>query len=96
MALQVGRASWITLKTLPFILLRLFVYFLFALGFVIYFGMVYEIGKAVERLHQNAQVIVWIIAILMSFPITRLLREYVLYILKAGHVAVITELVTKG
>ena len=56
MALQVGRASWITLKTLPFILLRLFVYFLFALGFVIYFGMVYEIGKAVERLDRKSVV----------------------------------------
>ncbi len=96
MALQVGRASWITFRTLPYIMLRLLVYVLFALGFVIYFWMVFEIGQMLVKLHEYARVAVWVIALLLSFPITRLVREYVLYIIKAGHVAVITELVTKG
>lgn len=96
MPLQVGRASWITFKTFPYILLRLLVYVLFALGFIIYFWMVFEMGQMVVKLHEYARVAVWVIALLLSFPITRLVREYVLYVIKAGHVAVITELVTKG
>jgi hypothetical protein len=40
--------------------------------------------------------VVWIVAFVISFPMVKLFREYFLYILKAGHVAVIAELATKG
>jgi len=96
MPLHVGRSSIITLKTLPYILLRFLIYSLFALGLVVYFWIVYGIGQAALRWHENARVVVWIIAVLLPFPMARLLREYVLYVIKAGHVAVITELATTG
>lgn len=96
MPLHVGRASVITLKTMPYILLRLLVYSLFAIGLMIYFWIVYGIGQAALHWHENARLGVWIVALILPFPITRLLREYVLYVLRAGHVAVITELATIG
>jgi len=96
MSLPIGKATAITFKTLPYIFLRFFVYFLFGLGILLYGLLVYFVGQAAAHLHQNARVVVWILGFLLSFPITRLLREYVLYIIKAGHVAVIAELATVG
>ncbi len=96
MSLPIGKATAITFKTIPYIFLRFFVYFLFGLGILFYGLFVYWIGQAAAHLHENARVIVWILGFILSFPITRLLREYVIYIIKAGHVAVITELATVG
>lgn len=96
MSLQLTRASVITLKTFPYILLRLGVYFLFALGLILYFSLVYALGQMAASLHDNARGIVWLVGLLVSFPITRLVREYILYALKAGHIAVITELAVHG
>jgi len=96
MSLPIGKATAITFKTIPYIFLRFFVYFLFGLGILLYGLFIYWIGQAAAHLHENARVVVWVLGFIVSFPITRLLREYVLYVIKAGHVAVITEFATVG
>jgi len=96
MALHIGEATSITFKTMPYIFLRLLVYSIFGICFSLYWIGVYFVGALVAPLHEYAQAGVWILALLFSFPIVKLVREYFLYVLKAGHVAVMAELVTKG
>ena len=96
MKLNLTEATSIYFKTLPFIVLRALTYLAFAIVFAIYWGIVYFISHLFGPRHQTAQLILWIIAIAAPFPIVRLVREYVLYVIKAGHVAVIAEFAGKG
>jgi len=96
MPLYFGQATSILFRTLPYVFLRMLLYFVFGIVFLIYWVIVFFIGQGLAHIHEIARVIVWIVAFALSFPITKLFREYFLYILKAGHVAVIAELATKG
>lgn len=93
MNLQLGRAFGIVMKTLPYVLYRAAVYgvicavFAVLLLFLALIGFVFGGGAAV---------VLFIIAMAAGGFGARLLREYVLYLLRAGHVAVITELVEQG
>lgn len=92
MALSIGKASSILLRTLPYVLLRMLVYFAFGVAFTIYWVLVFFLGKAATLLHPYVGVGVWIVALILPFPIIRFFREYILYVIKAGHVAVIARL----
>jgi hypothetical protein len=96
MPLYFGQANSILFRTLPYVFLRMLLYFIFGIVFVVYWIIVYFIGQGMAHIHEIARVIVWIVAFVISFPMVKLFREYFLYILKAGHVAVIAELATKG
>lgn len=96
MALHVGKSLSILFKTMPYIILRLFVYLLFACLFLFYLGILYLLGQALAGLHEYARMVVWFLGLIVSFPLVKLAREYLLYLVKAGHVAVIAELITKG
>lgn len=96
MSLSIGSTTSIVFKTLPYIFLRLLVYTFFGILFLFYLGCVWMVGEAVHTLHEHARTITWAIGLMLSFPIWRFAREYLLYLVKAGHVAVITELATKG
>ncbi|OGQ05785.1 MAG: hypothetical protein A2W61_00085 [Deltaproteobacteria bacterium RIFCSPLOWO2_01_44_7] len=96
MGLHIGQATAITLKTMPYLFLRLVVYGLFGIATVIYFVVVYFVAGWVAPLHEYAEPGVWILALLAPTPIVSFIREYILYTVKAGHVAVIAELATKG
>ncbi|MBF0493024.1 MAG: hypothetical protein HQM15_09615 [Deltaproteobacteria bacterium] len=96
MALSVAEASSITLKTLPYIFLRMLVYLGAAMCFFIYWIVVFFVGQGAAHIHENVRVAVWIVALILPFPLLKLFREYFLYMLKAGHVAVITQLVLHG
>jgi len=96
MPLYISKATAITFKTIPFLVLRFFVYSVFGVATVIYFTIVYFIAGAVAPLHEYAEPGVWIASLLIPMPIVGFIRQYILYIVKAGHVAVIAELATKG
>lgn len=96
MALYIGQATSLTLKTLPYIFLRFAVYSLFGLLFCVYWTIVYFIGQAFGPAHETGRAIVWIAAFVLPFPLLRFIREYLLYIVKAGHVAVLAELAMRG
>ncbi|MDO8527606.1 MAG: hypothetical protein Q7T03_07965 [Deltaproteobacteria bacterium] len=96
MTLFIGQSTSIVFRTLPYIFLRFLVYSLFALLFLIYAGVVFLLGLFLGRLHPMASGIVWFLGFVLSFPLVRLAKEYLLYLVKAGHVAVIAELATKG
>lgn len=96
MSVSLGRAAAITLKTLPFILLRMGIYFAFGFLFCLYWVLVFLVGQGAAAIHEYARVAVWILAFLLSFPFVKLFREYFLYVLKTAHVAVIVRLALHG
>lgn len=93
MNLQLGRALGIVAKTFPYLVYRALVYgaccAAVALG-VLFLAL---IGKVFGG---TAALILFVLAMLGGGFGARLLREYVLYVLKAGHVALIAELATNG
>jgi len=96
MSATLGHAAKITLKTLPFILLRMGLYLAFGFLFCLYWVLVYFIGQGAAAIHDYARVAVWIIALILPFPFVKLFREYFLYVLKTAHVAVIVQLALHG
>jgi hypothetical protein len=92
MALNLGSSMKILLKTTPYLVLRIVVYGLVGLGTGIFVGLLILIAKAFGGIGT----LIFFIGIAGLFGIFRLIREYVLYIIKAGHIAVITELIHKG
>ncbi len=94
---SIGRTISLLMKTMPFILLRMAVYFGVALAYVLMTGTGAGIGYGVGALGDagfRAGSTFWggvigfgFIAVIMYW-----LREYLLYIVKAGHIAVLVEL----
>jgi hypothetical protein len=79
--------------------MRTVAYLVFGLGSLVYFGVIGGIVAGLAALFKDAAAIPIIIAIvgLGGFlGIWRLVERLVFYAIKAGHVAVITELLTKG
>lgn len=93
MDLQLGRAVNIVLQTMPYIVYRAIVYGVIcaamavALLFLAIAGRIFGGGAAV--------LLFVVLAAAGGFG-ARLLREYVLYLLKAGHIALVTEIVSHG
>ncbi|MBL7684453.1 MAG: hypothetical protein JNK65_00245 [Deltaproteobacteria bacterium] len=96
MPLHVGKASAILIRTLPYVVLRILIYAAFGFLFLLYWFLVYLLGQAVAHLHENIRIGVWLVALFLPFPIIKFFREYILYVVKAGHLAVIAELASKG
>lgn len=93
MNLQLGRAFGIVMQTTPYIIYRA-IFFgamcggaAFGLLILALFGYVFGPGAAV---------VMFFLAMLALGFGWRLIREYLLYMLQAGHIAVITEIVTNG
>lgn len=95
MKLQLGRAISLVMQTMPYIIYRAMVYGAVTLGALVYVGFLALIGFVF------GSGAFWLLLIL-SFGASavlglgRLLGEYVLYMLKAGHIALVTELATEG
>lgn len=89
----------IILKTLPYLFLRFVAYLLLCLGMLLFLGIVGGIGYLLTKVFKEAAIpliILVVISIIILWGIVRLVQRYVLYLIKAGHVAVITDLVRKG
>jgi len=86
-------------RTLPYVFLRILVYLLFGLTLVVFFGLMGGIGYFIARLFQGAGLplaVVGLIAVMGAWALTALAQRYFLYLVKIAHVAVITEIITKG
>ncbi|TNF21457.1 MAG: hypothetical protein EP318_07730 [Rhodobacteraceae bacterium] len=94
---SLGAALGLMGRTLPFVLLRLVVYFAIALGYVLVTGVGAGVGWGIGSFGDadfRATTTAWgsfaglgIFGALMYWA-----REYILYIVKAGHIAVLVEL----
>ena len=95
---SIGRTISLLMRTMPFILLRMAVYFGVALGYILMTGTGAGIGYGVGALGDagfRAGSTFWggvigfgFVAVIMYW-----LREYLLYMVKAGHIAVLVELI---
>jgi hypothetical protein len=95
-ALQIGTAFQLMIKTLPILLVRLGVSILFWLAALLYLAIVggisYLIGQAVDWLG----FIVFIVALGGMAALYNLAYRYVFYMIKAAHIAVISEILVNG
>ncbi|GHE20742.1 hypothetical protein C1H70_11125 [Halomonas urumqiensis] len=95
---QVGRALGMMLKTLPFIVFRLVVYFGVALAYVLMTGVGAGVGWGVGGMGDEgfrAASTFWggVVGFGIVGAVMYALREYLLYLVKAGHIAVLVELI---
>ena len=94
---SVGRALSLMFQTLPFVLLRMAVYFGAALAYVLVTGAGAGIGWGIGGFGDGgfqASATIWggVIGFGLVGAVMYLAREYVLYIVKAGHIAVLVKL----
>lgn len=95
-SLQLGRALGLVVRTSPILGIRLGAYLIFWLIMLLYFGLVggiaYLIGNAIPCLG----LAVFIVAFVGVVPIYKLAYRYVFYLLKAAHIAILAELLTRN
>src|SRR5690606_19074022 len=94
---SVGRALSLMFQTLPFVLLRMAVYFGAALAYVLVTGAGAGIGWGIGGFGDRgfqAGATLWggVVGFSHVGAVMYLAREYVLYIVKAGHIAVLVKL----
>jgi hypothetical protein len=92
---SIGRSLGLMVQTLPFILLRMVVYFGITIAYLIAAGGGSAIGYGVGHISDDPGTFaVW--GGVIGFGLVSIgvywIREYILYILKAGHIAVMVEL----
>lgn len=94
---SIGQAMGLMGKTLPFIVLRIIVYAGIAIAYVLVTGVGAGVGWGIGAFGDEdfrAGTIVWggIIGFALTAGVLYFLREYILYIVKAGHIAVLVKL----
>lgn len=93
MDLQIGRAMKIVAQTSAYLVYRTMIYGMICVAVAIGLGILALIGKVFGS---GAAGILFLIVLVAGGFGLRFLREYVLYLLQAGHIALITEIVEKG
>jgi hypothetical protein len=92
---SVGRTVGLMLQTLPFIVMRMIVYFGITIAYLTAIGAGALVGYGVGHIGDDPEAFgVW--GGILGFGAVSVavywIREYILYILKAGHIAVLVEL----
>jgi hypothetical protein len=95
---SIGGALAMMARTMPFIVLRMAVYFGIALGYILVTGTGAGIGYGIGGFGDagfQASSTLWggVMGFGIFGVIMYLAREYILYIVKAGHIAVLVELI---
>lgn len=95
---QMKRALGLMFQTLPFIVFRLVVYFAVALAYVLMTGVGAGVGWGIGGMGDEgfrAATTFWggVVGFGIVGAVMYVLREYLLYIVKAGHIAVLVELI---
>jgi hypothetical protein len=92
---DIGKTFGILMKTLPFIIFRMLIYMGVAFGYLLVTGIGAAIGYMLTSLAEEPGAGAFIggaIGFAVSTGIMYWLREYILYLVKAGHIAVMVEL----
>lgn len=87
-----GDAIGILIRTSPYVMLRLLVYGALAIGSAIYLTIFLLLAKAFGGVGG----LIFIISLAGLFGLFKLVQQYVLYMINAGHIAVITEILANG
>lgn len=94
---SVSKAVGLMFKTMPFIILRVLVYFGIAVGFVLCTGVGAGVGWGIgafgeDDFQATATGYGGLFGFAGASTVLFFLREYILYIVKAGHIAVMVEI----
>ena len=92
MKLYFGETWSILLKTFPYLGIMVVIYGLIGFGAAIYLGLLFLMAK----IFGGAGFLIFLIGLGCLFGLLKLIQRYLLYMVKAGHVAVVTELIQKG
>ena len=92
MKLHFGEAWSILMKTLPCVIVRMVVYGIVGICAALYLGILLLMTKVFG----GAGGILFLIGLAILFGILKLVQRYVLYLIKAGHIAVITAFIQNG
>lgn len=95
-SLQLGQAFRLVVRTMPILLVRLGVSLVFWIVSLVYLGIAGGIAWLVGRAVPWLGVILFLVALVGVGPLYRLAQRYVFYIIKAAHIAVISELLVSG
>lgn len=96
MVLHFRKATGIFIKTTPWVLVRFAVGFAFALLAVVYFAAIAFVLFTLTGISGGVAFVGLLIAGIVFYGFFRLARRYVLYLVTAGHVAVIAHAVDTG
>ncbi|MFP9062535.1 hypothetical protein ACLI4R_18710 [Natrialbaceae archaeon A-chndr2] len=98
MVLHFGKATGIYFKTMPFVLLRMGIGVLLGLATVLYFGILGFLAYTFfsESISGVIAIIGLLIALFIFIKAWNLFARYVLYLVKAGHIAVIAHIIDTG
>ncbi len=95
-SLRLGTALKLLLQTTPILLVRLGVSLVFWLVAIIYFGLVFGLAALLANIHPAVGIIAALIGLGATIPLYSLANRYVLYLIKAAHIAVLAELIVNG
>lgn len=98
---KIGIGFKLMRQTLPFVLFRVFVYFAMVLGYILVTGIGAGVGYGIggfgdTDFQANASLWGGGLGFSLTAGVIYFLREYILYIVKAGHIAVMVELLEGG
>lgn len=92
-------ATRVFFRTLPFVLLRMGVGAALGLATIVYFGLTAGVGYYLLNagtISSGIAIVGLLVAIVLFIGLWRLLVRYVLYVIKAGHIAVIAHIIDTG
>jgi len=92
MKLHFGEAWGIFVKTTPYVVLRIVVYGVLGVGAGLFLGFFLLLSKVFG----GGGGVLFLLGVVALVGILKLVQRYALYLIKAGHIAVITELIHKG
>ncbi len=97
MQFHFGKSFDLLKRTLPFVLLRLVVYGLAVILSVLwFFGILVLFANWTDLRIPGPPWLAWVFGGLTYSVLAKLVRNYILYLLKAAHIAVITRLLVSG
>ena len=94
-SLQLGLAFRLLLRTMPVLLVRLAANLVFWLVALVYLGITGGLSWLVGQAVPAVGVILFIVALVAMGPLYKLAQRYVLYMIKAAHIAVVSELLVR-
>lgn len=91
---RLGKITELLAKTLPFVIFRLLIYLGIGIGYILVTGIGASIGYGIGRIGSESgggAGLGGLIGFAVASGILYWLREYILYLVKAGHIAVMVE-----
>lgn len=91
-SLEIGSSFRLLMRTSPILLVKLGAYIAFWIIALIYLGVTFLVASLVAQAIEIAGVLLFIIAFIGVIPLYNLAYRYVFFMIKAAHIAVISEL----